>query len=45
MSSIPKIFAGEGSQVLAEKIAKAYGEPLGKMKIQHFSDGEFQPVF
>jgi ribose-phosphate pyrophosphokinase len=45
MSTIAKIFAGEGSQILAEKIAKAYGEPLGKMKIQHFSDGEFQPVF
>jgi ribose-phosphate pyrophosphokinase len=45
MSSIPKIFAGKGSLVLAEKIAKAYGEPLGKVKIQHFSDGEFQPVF
>ncbi len=45
MSSTPKIFSGEGSQVLAAKIAKAYGCELGKMKIQHFSDGEFQPVF
>ena len=45
MSSIPKIFAGAGTQVLAEKIARAYGTELGKMKIQHFSDGEFQPVY
>jgi ribose-phosphate pyrophosphokinase len=28
---------------LAEKIADAYGEPLGKVNYQHFSDGEMSP--
>jgi ribose-phosphate pyrophosphokinase len=40
-----KIIAGTGSQELAEKIAKSYGNPLGKINIQKFSDGEIQPVF
>lgn len=28
---------------MAEKIADAYGEPLGKVNYQHFSDGEMSP--
>jgi ribose-phosphate pyrophosphokinase len=36
-----KVFSGTNSQYLAEKICKNLGCPLGKMKIQHFSDGEF----
>ena len=40
-----KIFSGTGSQDLAEKIALRFGAPLGKVNIQKFSDGEFQPVF
>lgn len=36
-----KVFAGTNSQHLAEKICNHLGCPLGKMKIQHFSDGEF----
>lgn len=40
-----KIFSGTNSQYLAEKIAKAYGQDLGDIKIQKFSDGEFQPVY
>lgn len=40
-----KIFAGRASQVLAEKIAKAYGVSLGDVKVVDFSDGEFQPSF
>ncbi len=40
-----KIFAGTGSQQLAEKIAKSFGGKLGKVNIQKFSDGEIQPVF
>ncbi|MEP6512507.1 MAG: ribose-phosphate pyrophosphokinase [Parafilimonas sp.] len=40
-----KIFSGTGSNELAEKIAKRFGTPLGKVNIQKFSDGEFQPVF
>ncbi len=40
-----KIFAGTGSQKLAERICKSYGCQLGKVNIQKFSDGEIQPVF
>jgi len=40
-----KIFSGTGSKQLAETIAKRFGAPLGRVNIQKFSDGEFQPVF
>ena len=40
-----KIFAGTGSQQLAEKISKSFGGKLGRVNIQKFSDGEIQPVF
>src|SRR4026208_1710575 len=43
--SAAKIFAGTGSQDLAEKIARSFGASLGRISIQHFSDGELQPVF
>jgi ribose-phosphate pyrophosphokinase len=45
MNPSVKIFSGTGSEQLAEKIAKRYGTRLGKVNIQKFSDGEFQPVF
>ncbi len=45
MNPSVKIFSGTGSQQLAEKIAKRFGTRLGKINIQKFSDGEFQPVF
>jgi ribose-phosphate pyrophosphokinase len=38
-----KIFAGSGSKPLAEKIALAYGQPLGSVTVNVFSDGEIQP--
>ncbi len=38
-----KIFSGQASTYLAEKIAHAYGEPLGEVKYQQFSDGEMSP--
>lgn len=38
-----KIFSGSATTYLAEKIAYAYGEPLGKVNYQHFSDGEMSP--
>ncbi|MDP2061095.1 MAG: ribose-phosphate pyrophosphokinase [Flavobacteriaceae bacterium] len=41
----PKIFACRQSVEIAEKIATAYGEPLGKVSVATFSDGEFQPSF
>lgn len=40
-----KIFACTQSEYLAEKIAKEYGIPLGKMTMSRYSDGEFQPSF
>lgn len=40
-----KIFAVRSSKVLAENMAKAYGQPMGKIEIAEFSDGEFQPSF
>ena len=30
---------------VAEKIANRFGAQLGRVNIQKFSDGEFQPVF
>jgi ribose-phosphate pyrophosphokinase len=41
----PKIFACTQSQTLGEKIAKAYGAELGKIRFSRYSDGEFQPSF
>ena len=40
-----KLFSGTGSRYLAEKIAHKFGEPLGEISIQRFSDGEIQPTF
>jgi ribose-phosphate pyrophosphokinase len=45
MEPAAKIFSGTGSQYLAGEIVNIYGTELGKVNIQHFSDGEFQPVF
>ena len=41
----PKIFACTQSQALAEKIAKSFGVPIGKVITSKYSDGEFQPSF
>lgn len=43
--SAAKIFAGTGSQNLAEQICRSYGSRLGKVNIQRFSDGEMLPTF
>jgi ribose-phosphate pyrophosphokinase len=45
MESNAKIFSGRASRYLAEKIARKFGEPLGKIKIQQFSDGEIGVEF
>jgi ribose-phosphate pyrophosphokinase len=45
MESNAKIFSGTGSHYLAEKIAKKFGEPLGNVNIQRFSDGEIGVEF
>jgi ribose-phosphate pyrophosphokinase len=42
MSNSVKIFAGEASENLGKKIARAYGQDLGNLKRSRFSDGEFQ---
>ena len=39
------IFAGRATHELGEKIAAAYGKPLGKSTVAEFSDHEFQPCF
>lgn len=39
-----KLFSGTKSRYLAEEIADFYGNPLGKIVIERFSDGEMQPV-
>lgn len=44
MSSV-KIFSGDATQYLAEKIAQSYGKPLGQAVHQTFSDGEMCPYF
>jgi ribose-phosphate pyrophosphokinase len=38
-----KIFSGRATIYLAEKIANAYGETLGDVDYQQFSDGEMSP--
>jgi ribose-phosphate pyrophosphokinase len=45
MNPSAKIFAGTGSEKLAEQICKSYGIQPGKISIQKFSDGEIQPIF
>lgn len=39
------IFAGRATRDLGERIAKAYGAPLGKSSVVEFSDHEFQPIY
>jgi ribose-phosphate pyrophosphokinase len=38
-----KIFSGRATTYLADRIANAYGETLGEVIYQHFSDGEMSP--
>ncbi len=40
-----KLFSGKQTQYLAEKVAAAYGIPLGGVTLQEFSDGEMSPFF
>jgi len=41
----PKLFACSQSKILAENIAKSYGQDLGNVITSTYSDGEFQPSF
>jgi ribose-phosphate pyrophosphokinase len=45
MDSNAKIFSGRGSKYLAEKIAVKFGQPLGTVNVQEFSDGEIGVEF
>ncbi len=45
MLSNAKLFSGTGSKYLAEAIAQQFGEPLGKVNIPRFSDGEIGVEF
>ena len=38
-----KLFSGTNSRYLADEIADFYGQPLGKIDVLRFSDGEMQP--
>jgi ribose-phosphate pyrophosphokinase len=40
-----KLFAGSGTEELAEKIAESYGKELGDKTLARFSDGEIQPFY
>lgn len=40
-----KIFSGENSKYIAEKISKSIGLKLGKKTLLHFSDGEFATAY
>ena len=42
MSNSVKIFAGSASEDIGTRIARAYGQELGNLKMSKFSDGEFQ---
>lgn len=39
---IAQIFSGRATHYLAEKIARIYGQELGKVIVTQFADGEFQ---
>ncbi len=40
-----KLFSGTSTRYLAEQIALAYGQELGKVNVERFSDGEISPAF
>ncbi|MCE3227815.1 MAG: prs [Bacteroidetes bacterium] len=45
MESEVRIFSGIASENLAQRIAKSYGQPLGKVAHYRFSDGELQASY
>ncbi len=40
-----QLFVGNGSPELGQKIAEFYGQGLGEIKLQKFSDGEMAPYY
>lgn len=45
MEQAALLFSTRQSETLAKDIAKHFGQSLGKIKFQEFSDGEYQPSF
>ncbi len=45
METQVRLFSGIASEGLAQKIAKSYGQPLGKVEHYRFSDGELQASY
>jgi ribose-phosphate pyrophosphokinase len=45
MVSQVKIFTGQATESLADKIATEYGQPIGKVERYRFSDGELQASY
>ena len=45
MSTRTQIFSGTATEYLAKNIAKSFGQELGAIDHQKFSDGEFQVLF
>jgi ribose-phosphate pyrophosphokinase len=45
MVSQVKIFTGQATESLADKIAMEYGQPIGKVERYRFSDGELQASY
>lgn len=43
--SLVKLFAGSASRPFAEKVAEYYGQPLGLLTLNRFSDGEMLPKY
>jgi len=39
-----KLFSGQVTEFLAKNISDFYGEPLGKLEVKRFSDGEMQTI-
>lgn len=44
-SQVNKLFAGNGSFDLGKKISEFYGQGLGAIELQKFSDGEMAPYY
>lgn len=40
-----QIYSGKETKYLSEKIASSYGQPLGDVVLQEFSDGELSPFY
>ncbi|MCL4144112.1 UNVERIFIED_CONTAM: hypothetical protein GTU68_026169 [Idotea baltica] len=44
MKAQVKFFTGSATQYLSDRISEEYGQELGKIRVERFSDGEIQPI-